>query len=98
MIIEQHLHILFDVLFCLFQIGCAYKNALRRYETPYRLRALVEMNGPTIWDMEDLVKSLTSIKDPICPYFASNRVLNSDADIIFCPFTYMLGKNIVVMD
>jgi Rad3-related DNA helicase len=40
-----------------------------------------------IWDIEDLVK--LGEKTQACPYFAS-RALADDADIVFCPYNYII--------
>uniref|UniRef100_A0A915DEJ3 Helicase ATP-binding domain-containing protein n=1 Tax=Ditylenchus dipsaci TaxID=166011 RepID=A0A915DEJ3_9BILA len=50
-------------------------------------RVQADNNGCRVWDMEDLVKSLGKT---CCPYFASTRTMATDADIIFCPFNYLL--------
>ena len=44
-----------------------------------------------IFDIEDLVKAGKRIKG--CPYYAS-RVMAIDAEIIFCPYTYLLDPGI----
>lgn len=44
-----------------------------------------------VWDMEDLVEALSHSKNAMCPYFASNRIMTMDADIIFCPYNYLIG-------
>lgn len=59
---------------------------------PIRLRNFVTQNeGNIVWDIEDLVNTLSMSKPSICPYFASTRVFTIDADIIFTPFNYLLG-------
>ncbi|EJD74948.1 CBR-DOG-1 protein [Loa loa] len=75
-------------------IGCSYKNSMRgKYERPSAVRRLVaqttgQMNY--IWDVEDLVKALKCSTPSLCPYFSTARVLIDDADIIFCPFSYLI--------
>ncbi|VDK60874.1 unnamed protein product [Anisakis simplex] len=75
-------------------VGCAYKNAMRgKYEKAQPLRRLVSkgMQGSSnVWDIEDLVEALKVSNPTLCPYFSSTRVLTQDADIVFCPFTYMI--------
>ncbi|WKX99818.1 hypothetical protein Q1695_014585 [Nippostrongylus brasiliensis] len=72
-------------------MGCRHKDAMKpRYEKPYNLRdALVQM-GAVVFDIEQLVESLSSMPNPICPYFSSTRLLTQDADLIFCPFSYLV--------
>jgi Rad3-related DNA helicase len=43
-----------------------------------------------VWDIEDLVKSLTDIRLDVCPYFLTTREFTKDANIIFCPFNYLI--------
>ncbi|KAM3723136.1 Fanconi anemia group J protein [Dirofilaria immitis] len=75
-------------------IGCSYKNSMRaKYERPNAIRRLIaqttgKMNY--IWDIEDLVEVLKSSTPSLCPYFSTARVLIDDADIIFCPFSYLI--------
>ncbi|CAG9532388.1 unnamed protein product [Cercopithifilaria johnstoni] len=75
-------------------IGCPYKNSMRgKYERPNAIRRLIaqttgKMNS--IWDVEDLVEALKCSTPPLCPYFSTARVLIDDADIIFCPFSYLI--------
>jgi len=66
-----------------------------------------DLRGPTIMDIEDLVKVGQRLK--ICPYFAS-RELVAQADITFMPYNYLLdpkarkankielGNTIVILD
>lgn len=57
-----------------------------------RLRNFVTENeGDPVWDIEELVNTLSISKPPLCPYFASTRIFTVDADIIFTPFNYLLG-------
>uniref|UniRef100_A0A0K0CV69 DNA helicase n=1 Tax=Angiostrongylus cantonensis TaxID=6313 RepID=A0A0K0CV69_ANGCA len=64
-------------------IGCRHKDAMkRRFENA--------RNGAVTFDIEELVSCLSSMPYPICPYFASTRVLTQDAEIIFCPFSYLI--------
>uniref|UniRef100_A0A0R3RQJ4 Helicase ATP-binding domain-containing protein n=1 Tax=Elaeophora elaphi TaxID=1147741 RepID=A0A0R3RQJ4_9BILA len=75
-------------------IGCSFKNSMRgKYERPSAIRRLIaqttgKMNS--IWDVEDLVEALKCSTPPLCPYFSTARVLIDDADIIFCPFSYLI--------
>lgn len=45
----------------------------------------------TPWDIEDLVSLGRNIE--ACPYFAA-RALMTDAEIIFCPYNYIVDPNI----
>ncbi|XP_017055046.1 regulator of telomere elongation helicase 1 homolog isoform X2 [Drosophila ficusphila] len=66
-----------------------------------------DLRGPTIMDIEDLVKVGQRLK--VCPYFAS-RELVAQADITFMPYNYLLdpkarkankielGNTIVILD
>ncbi|VDM39155.1 unnamed protein product [Toxocara canis] len=75
-------------------IGCAYKNSMRgKYERSAHLRRLLSqsLQSPNdVWDIEDLVNALKASTPTLCPYFSSTRVLTQDADIVFCPFSYMI--------
>lgn len=55
------------------------------------MRNFVNEEFGAVWDMEELVDTLKSTKPQMCPYFASNRIMTSDADIIFCPYNYLIG-------
>ncbi|KAK0414708.1 hypothetical protein QR680_011578 [Steinernema hermaphroditum] len=72
--------------------GCAHKQNIRaaRLDKGPDMRKFIEKNGATVWDLEDLVDALSSSNPAVCPYFASTRVLTDDADLIFCPFSYLL--------
>ncbi|VDN06372.1 unnamed protein product [Thelazia callipaeda] len=75
-------------------IGCSYKNSMRiKYERPHAVRRLIaQTTGEKnyVWDVEDLVEALKCSKPSLCPYFSTARVLIDDADIIFCPFSYLI--------
>uniref|UniRef100_A0A915Q0K1 Helicase ATP-binding domain-containing protein n=1 Tax=Setaria digitata TaxID=48799 RepID=A0A915Q0K1_9BILA len=75
-------------------IGCSYKNSMRlKYERPGAVRRLIaQTTGKAnhIWDVEDLVEALKYSTPSLCPYFCTARVLIDDADIIFCPFSYLI--------
>ncbi|KHJ95006.1 DNA repair helicase [Oesophagostomum dentatum] len=72
-------------------MGCRYKDAMKgRFERAQHLRHVLEQTNTVVFDIEDLVDTLSSMAVPICPYFSSTRVLTQDADIIFCPFTYLV--------
>nr|CDQ04741.1 BMA-DOG-1 [Brugia malayi] len=75
-------------------IGCSYKNAMRgKYEKPGAIRRLIAQTTRKVnyvWDVEDLVEALKCSTPSLCPYFSTARVLIDDADIIFCPFSYLI--------
>ncbi|VDK81067.1 unnamed protein product [Onchocerca ochengi] len=81
-------------------IGCSYKNSMRvKYERPNAVRRLLAQTTGMmnyVWDVEDLVEILKSSKPSLCPYFSTARVLIDDADIIFCPFSYLIDPIIRV--
>jgi len=84
-----------------FQGGCEYKEELNKYEkNPAMLRDkiqkeikyLKEQDGAKeVFDMDDLKKALRNAR--VCPYFAATRELSKDADVIFCPFNYLICKS-----
>ncbi|KAK6102515.1 Helicase C-terminal domain family protein [Brugia pahangi] len=75
-------------------IGCSYKNSMRgKYEKPGAIRRLIAQTTRKVnyvWDVEDLVEALKCSTPSLCPYFSTARVLIDDADIIFCPFSYLI--------
>ncbi|XP_046416679.1 Fanconi anemia group J protein-like [Neodiprion fabricii] len=70
--------------------GCRYFNekTRTRISTNWALHGL-GINGP--WDIEDLVK--VGKQEAACPYFAA-RDLMMEAEIIFCPYNYLVDRNI----
>ncbi|XP_046738702.1 Fanconi anemia group J protein homolog [Diprion similis] len=70
--------------------GCRYfsEKARNRISTNWALHGL-GINGP--WDIEDLVK--VGKQEAACPYFAA-RDLMMEAEIIFCPYNYLVDRNI----
>ncbi|VDM65923.1 unnamed protein product [Strongylus vulgaris] len=72
-------------------MGCRFKDAMKgRFERPQYVRFALEQMNSVVFDIEQLVDSLSSMSTPICPYFSSTRILTQDADIIFCPFSYIV--------
>ncbi|CAD6185929.1 unnamed protein product [Caenorhabditis auriculariae] len=72
-------------------IGCNFKVAMKpRFEKASMLRAHIRMNGSNVFDIEELVETLSISRPALCPYFCSTRVLTQDADLIFCPFSYLV--------
>ncbi|UMM15213.1 hypothetical protein L5515_002730 [Caenorhabditis briggsae] len=72
-------------------IGCQFKNAMRpRFEKAPMLRSHLMDQGTMVFDMEEIVETLALAYPQICPYFSTNRILTQDADLIFCPFSYLV--------
>jgi hypothetical protein len=72
---------------CVFQgPGCVYKNPRMSSHL-----ALECCNLESPWDLEDLVREGRRLK--CCPYFAS-RDLIATADIVFCPYVYLIDPKI----
>ncbi|CAI5438114.1 unnamed protein product [Caenorhabditis angaria] len=72
-------------------IGCSFKTAMRnRYEKASALRSHLEYNGTVVFDTEEIVETLAQSSPQLCPYFCTTRVLTQDADLIFCPFSYLV--------
>ncbi|CAB3408073.1 unnamed protein product [Caenorhabditis bovis] len=72
-------------------LGCSFKSSMRnRFEKAAPLRSHLENNGTVVFDTDALVDVLSSTGPQLCPYFCSTRVLTQDADIIFCPFSYLV--------
>ena len=66
---------------------------MRGYDRSGQMRYFMRKSGTAdVWDMEDLVNTLSVSRPQICPYFTSNRILAQDADIVFTPFNYILGN------
>ncbi|GMS89829.1 hypothetical protein PENTCL1PPCAC_12004, partial [Pristionchus entomophagus] len=72
--------------------GCAYKTNMRgNYEKPFAIRQVIRSKGADVFDIDALVEALGEDDGPqLCPYFSATRILTQDADIIFCPFNYMI--------
>ncbi|KAF8357651.1 dog-1 [Pristionchus pacificus] len=73
-------------------LGCQFKSNMRpNYERPYNVREVIKGCGADVWDIDALVEALGNENGPqLCPYFEATRILTQDADIIFCPFNYMI--------
>lgn len=50
-----------------------------------------KMESMQIWDMEDMMDEGRKVEG--CPYFAS-QMLAETAEIVFCPYNYVMDKNI----
>ncbi|XP_026297465.1 Fanconi anemia group J protein homolog isoform X2 [Apis mellifera] len=70
--------------------GCPYYNETNK-KTIGTFWALEKLGLRSIWDIEDLV-NIGKDKES-CPYFAA-RTLMDTADIIFCPYNYIIDPNI----
>lgn len=63
---------------------CSYRKTADSLKMHYR-------ESKEAWDMEDIVKKGRSMKS--CPYFAA-RGLETQADIVFLPYIYLIDRNI----
>lgn len=59
--------------------GCSFKDSM--------MKLLGSRAPPNVWDIEELV--VLGKKRGACPYFAA-RELAACADIIFCPYNYLM--------
>ncbi|KER19043.1 hypothetical protein T265_15689, partial [Opisthorchis viverrini] len=63
---------------------CEFDQPRKKSDLVRTINSL-DSKGP--WDLEDLVESLSQV--PSCPYFCSRRLAKT-ADIVFCPYSYLL--------
>ena len=63
---------------------CMFYTGSKKQEQDIRKRGI---NRSSCWDIEDLVK--TGKKEKFCPYYTSRDLL-ATADIVFCPYNYLL--------
>lgn len=71
--------------------GCQLKNNLDNDWNAHKIRDLIEnKSGARSFDLENLIDTLKA--ESCCPYYASTRTLSQDADIIFCPYSYLLSN------
>ncbi|XP_077996428.1 Fanconi anemia group J protein homolog [Glandiceps talaboti] len=68
---------------------CSYYQHAHKLKTQDQLR--FRQGFDTAWDVEDLVTLGKKIR--VCPYFAV-RGLMDDADIVFCPYNYLIDPKI----
>lgn len=68
---------------------CAYY--LNKEKLFHSHRTLESTGFPDIWDIEDLVK--LGRRHTSCPYYGA-RMLMVSADIIFCPYNYLISPTI----
>lgn len=72
-------------------IGCEFKTAMRpRFEKAAPMRDHLLNNGSVVFDIDEIVDTLAHSYPQLCPYFSTNRILTQDADLIFCPFSYLV--------
>ncbi|XP_071790208.1 Fanconi anemia group J protein homolog [Asterias amurensis] len=64
--------------------SCQFHNGVHKIKHQWQLR---ERGLNEVWDIEDLVTLGKKIK--ACPYYAT-RSLKDDADIVFCPYNYLV--------
>uniref|UniRef100_A0A0N4ZAK0 DNA 5'-3' helicase n=1 Tax=Parastrongyloides trichosuri TaxID=131310 RepID=A0A0N4ZAK0_PARTI len=69
---------------------CNYKQKLSKIYTgkPYELRNDLISNDTPVWDLEEIVDFGDATG--VCPYYATSSILKIDADLIFCPFNYLI--------
>ncbi|KAG5446062.1 Fanconi anemia group J protein [Clonorchis sinensis] len=63
---------------------CEFDQPRKKSDLARTINSL-DSKGP--WDLEDLVETLSQV--PSCPYFCSRRLAKT-ADIVFCPYSYLL--------
>ncbi|EGT57459.1 CBN-DOG-1 protein [Caenorhabditis brenneri] len=72
-------------------IGCTFKTNMRpRFEKAAPMRDHLQNNGTVVFDIDEVVETLATSYPQLCPYFSTNRILTQDADLIFCPFSYLV--------
>ncbi|KAF4529007.1 hypothetical protein B566_EDAN017436 [Ephemera danica] len=71
--------------------GCLFKRNLDRICNSNASAIETNMDLESPWDIEDLVQA--GKKKRMCPYYAS-RSLMSQAQIIFCPYNYLVDPSI----
>ncbi|KAM6164463.1 Fanconi anemia group J protein [Rhynchocyon petersi] len=69
--------------------SCYFYHGVHKISHQYTLQALQGMHKA--WDIEELVSLGKKLK--ACPYYTA-RELMEDADIIFCPYNYLLDAQI----
>ncbi|PAA47632.1 hypothetical protein BOX15_Mlig004721g5, partial [Macrostomum lignano] len=72
--------------------SCAYYTRKTSADTQQKVRQNYGLRPA--WDIEDLVTALTARKDRSpCPYYVA-RALMDEADLIFCPYNYLIDPTI----
>ena len=67
---------------------CKYKPKVEKFKD---FKSLNTVGLPKVWDLEDLINLGKNVS--CCPYYVS-RELVEDADIVFCPYNYLIDPNI----
>uniref|UniRef100_A0A0N5B8B5 Helicase ATP-binding domain-containing protein n=1 Tax=Strongyloides papillosus TaxID=174720 RepID=A0A0N5B8B5_STREA len=70
--------------------GCTFKNnVMKSYIGKYKeLRNELIENDTPVWDLEEIVEYGEA--RGLCPYYVTSTILRSDADLVFCPFNYLI--------
>uniref|UniRef100_A0AAF5DIC2 Helicase ATP-binding domain-containing protein n=1 Tax=Strongyloides stercoralis TaxID=6248 RepID=A0AAF5DIC2_STRER len=64
-------------------------NIMRSFIGRYKdLRNDLIENDTPVWDLEEIIDYGEA--RGLCPYYATSTILKSDADLIFCPFNYLI--------
>lgn len=72
-------------------ITAAGGGGCRHYYNAQALSRAQELAAGEVWDIEDLVAAGKRVKG--CPYYAARELL-ADADIVFCPYNYLIDPEI----
>ncbi|OAD57952.1 Fanconi anemia group J protein [Eufriesea mexicana] len=78
----------FLIFLKVFANGCPYNNELNKRNSSFYFT--VNKLGP-VWDIEDLVA--IGRENKWCPYFGARNLMEF-ADIIFCPYNYIIDPDI----
>lgn len=70
------------------EMGCPYYNELGKKNSMFHYT--VNKLGP-VWDIEELVEA--GRENNWCPYFGARNLMEF-ADIIFCPYNYIIDPDI----
>ncbi|CEF65228.1 Fanconi anemia group J protein [Strongyloides ratti] len=66
---------------------CRFKmNLLKKFDLT--IRSSIGLKTSPVWDIEELVHYGEMFR--VCPHFAASTFLRNDANIIFCPFNYIV--------
>uniref|UniRef100_A0A0K0FDK6 DNA helicase n=1 Tax=Strongyloides venezuelensis TaxID=75913 RepID=A0A0K0FDK6_STRVS len=70
-----------------YRTKCKFKSRLNKKFDELKRDFFVKQIPP-VWDVEELVEYGTLNR--LCPYFAATTHLRKEADVIFCPFNYII--------